>query len=284
MDLQVNMTTATKCLFFSFLLISSLLWAEFPDKPRQTPEFDSDSDVVSLHYDHAPDKDDGQSAAADRTILESMFSTDWIRKHTIAVSGAYGKNKHDFNPKSDEVMKAVWDDCCGWLSAHTERDSTVMELTLRWSRTLETGGNIWVKEGGQSDLTAMVAKRIKKRFPGLDTTKRIRVVQHSDWNERQTTEEAFDYVRNHTLYIKIRDANAYLNIKGGNDAFVKAATTHPVFAGYWRAAFSYYDPKERLDFSDTGELMYILSLGEIGIEQFSERFLVHNKQKTDDGK
>lgn len=229
--------------------------------------------MLSLHYDHAPDKDDGQSAAADRTILESIFDADWIRKHTIAVSGTYGKNKHSFNPKSDDVMKAVWDNCDGWLSAHTERDATVIELTVRWTRTLEAGGNIWVKEGGQSDLTAEVVQRIRKQFPDLDTTKRIRVVQHSDWNERQTTEEALDYVKSHTLYIKINDANAYLNIEGGNDAFVRAATTHPAFAGFWRAAFAYYDPKERLDFSDTGELMHVLGLGEIGIDQFRERFL-----------
>ena len=34
--------------------------------------FNSKTDLISLHYDHAPDKDDGQSAAADRTVLESV--------------------------------------------------------------------------------------------------------------------------------------------------------------------------------------------------------------------
>ena len=35
----------------------------------------------------------------------------------------------------------------------------------------------------------------------------------------------------------------------------------------------YYDPNHRLDFSDTGELLHILGLGEMGIDGFRERFL-----------
>ena len=34
-------------------------------KPVLYQHFDSKSDLLSLHYDHAPDKDDGHSAAAD---------------------------------------------------------------------------------------------------------------------------------------------------------------------------------------------------------------------------
>ena len=45
------------------------------------------------------------------------------------------------------------------------------------------------------------------------------------------------------------------------------------FGAIWKAAFAYYDPKERLDFSDTGELMQILGLGQIGIKEFNARFL-----------
>ena len=45
------------------------------------------------------------------------------------------------------------------------------------------------------------------------------------------------------------------------------------FGQVWKAAFAYYDPADRLDFSDTGELMHILGLGENGIEAFRKRFL-----------
>ena len=50
--------------------------------------FNPNKDLLSLHYDHAPDKDDGHSTAADRTILQSMFGKKWIKQHVIAVSGA----------------------------------------------------------------------------------------------------------------------------------------------------------------------------------------------------
>ena len=243
-------------------------------------KFAAEKDLLSLHYDHAPDRDDGQSTAADRTILESMFSADWIKTHVVAVSGAYGKNAGQFNMKSNVVMDVTWNDCGGWLAGHTNREHVVAELTNRWSDIIKAGGDVWVKEGGQSDVTASVVRRMKNQLPNLDTTKRIHVVQHSKWNEDQTTDAALAYTRKHTHYIKIRDANAYLNIEGGDETFVKVASEHPVFGTIWKAAFEYYNPRSRLDFSDTGELMYILGLGEMGFEDFNKRFFSDKETRT----
>jgi len=156
-------------------------------EPGRTRGFDQAKDLLSLHYDHAPDKDDGHSAAADRTILESLYGCDWTRKHVAAVSGAYGKNADGFNPKSDAVMDAAWNDCEGWLAGHTKRERVVAELGERWRVALQGGGDVWVKEGGQSDITADVVKRIQHQLPDVDTDKRIHVVQHSNWNEKQTS-------------------------------------------------------------------------------------------------
>ncbi|MBN2591688.1 MAG: hypothetical protein JXA96_17615 [Sedimentisphaerales bacterium] len=236
-------------------------------------EFNPKKDLLSLHYDHAPDKDDGHSAAADRTILQSIYGKKWIKDHVIAVSGAYGRNAPNFNPNSDAVMDAAWNDCGGWLAAHTSRDEVINELTKRWSKTLKKGGDIWIKEGGQSDITAEVVERIQNQMPKIDTMKRIHTVQHSNWNEDQTTEAALAYTKSNTDYIRIRDANAYLNIRGGNEAFEKAATENSVYGDIWKAAFAYYNPNERIDFSDTGELMHILGLGEMGFDKFIENYL-----------
>jgi hypothetical protein len=235
--------------------------------------FNPKKDLISLHYDHAPDKDDGHSAAADRTILQSLYGKGWIKKHVIAVSGAYGKNAPNFNPNSDAVMDAVWNDCGGWIAAHKSKDDAITKMTKRWIQTLKAGGDVWIKEGGQSDLTAVVVEKIQKQMPNIDTKVRIHTVQHSDWNENQTTEAALAYTKENTHYIRISDANRYLNVRGGNDAFVTAATENPAFANIWKAAFAYYNPKERIDFSDTGELMNILKLGEMNLDQFRERFL-----------
>ena len=78
-------------IIITLLVIFSYSKKETPqDNPIRT--FDTTKDLISLHYDHAPDKDDGQSAAADRTLLQVHYGMDWISKHVIAVSGTYGKN------------------------------------------------------------------------------------------------------------------------------------------------------------------------------------------------
>lgn len=261
----------------SIILASGLVLAAEGDGTRT---FDQKKDLLSLHFDHAPDKDDGHSAAADRTILESLYGREWIQKHVVIISGAYGKNAKLFNPKSDAVMDAAWKDCGGWLAGHENHEQVIADLSERWCVVLQAGGDVWVKEGGQSDLTAEVVKSIQQRFPNMHTVKRIHVVQHSRWNEKQTTDAALAYTKKHTDYIRIKDANRYLNVKGGNDAFETAARKHPVFGAVWDAAFTYYNPKHRLDFSDTGELMHILGLGKIGIDDFRKRFLVNTQEKT----
>lgn len=235
--------------------------------------FDPKTDLISLHYDHAPDRDDGHSAAADRTMLESLYGGPWVIEHTVAVSGAYGKNQPKFNSKSDAVMDAAWGDRGGWIAADKDRDAAVKALYERWMKTLEAGGDVYVKEGGQSDITALVVQRINAEHADIDTTQRIHVVQHSNWNEKNCTGALLAYAKKHTDYVNIKDANRYLNEKGGDKAFEKAALEHPVFGPSWQAAFAYYPIERRLDFSDTGELMHILDLGELNIEQFRKRFL-----------
>ena len=263
----------------------SLIWlalatsAQASEK-EQEKKFSPERDLLSLHYDHAPDKDDGHSAVADLTILQSLYGANWIKRHVVVVSGAYGKNAKRFNTKSDAVMDATWNDCGGWMAGHANRKKVIVDLDKRWSTILQAGGDVWVKEGGQSDITAEVVKRMKTKVPPINTATRIHVVQHSNWNENQTTDAALAYTRKETQYIKIRDANAYLNVKGGNTAFTQAALAHPVFGSVWKAAFTYYDPKDRLDFSDTGELLHILGLGEIGIEAFRKRFLDNKSNRT----
>jgi hypothetical protein len=260
----------------SCVLAGTLLAASGSD----AREFNSEKDLLSLHYDHAPDKDDGHSAAADRTLIESVFGEKWLCKHVLPVSGAYGKNKRAFNDKSDAVMDVVWNDRGGWVAADRDWDAAVKAICTRWHTTLKAGGDVYVKEGGQSDITAAVVKRLHQEHPEIATRQRIHVVQHSNWNENQTTPEALEYVKNNTHYVRIADANRYLNVKRGDAAFEKAATAHPVFGPGWQAAFEYYPPAQRLDFSDTGELLHILGLGELGIEDFRKRFLDDKSKET----
>ena len=259
------------------LILLILLWPALV--MAGAPSFDPDRDLISLHYDHAPDKDDGHSAAADRTILETIFGLEWIKAHTVAVSGAYGTNADRFDTGSDAVMDATWNDAGGWLAAHDNREKAIEQLTARWVATLKAGADVWVKEGGQSDITADVIRNIKVALPDVDTRQRVHVVQHSTWNENHTGRDALAYTKKESHYVRIKDANAFLNVKGGDAAFEKAALAHPVFGKAWKAAFDYYKPSHRLDYSDTGELMQILDLGRISINGFRLLFLEENKSQ-----
>jgi CubicO group peptidase (beta-lactamase class C family) len=259
-------------------LLSVLVWGcALPGPRTPLPEgadtFDATIDLISLHYDHAPDRDDGHSAAADRSLLEVLYGACWLERHVVAVSGAHGWLGFTFKTDSDAVMEAAWGDRGGWLDAHRDRERATADLAARWKRALEVGGDVWVKEGGSSDLTADVVRQIRAELPGVDTKRRIHVVQHGNFNEWLTWLRAMRFTRKETDYRRIRNANAYLNVAGGNDAFESAARSHEIFGPAWDAAFEYYDPRRRLDFSDTGELLSILGLGEVGIDEFGERFL-----------
>src|SRR4030065_475459 len=96
----IIMITRTVLLGFCICMCISCAAGQEPSDSRQWI-FNPAKDVLSLHYDHAPDRDDGHSAAADRTVLESIYGKKWIAEHVIAVSGAYGKNGKDFNQNSD---------------------------------------------------------------------------------------------------------------------------------------------------------------------------------------
>ena len=92
---------------------------------QSTREFDPETDLISLHYNHAPDKDDGQSAAADRTVHGMLFGADWNKRHVVAVSCTYGKNKRRSNPRFEVVLIAAWNHCGGWIAAPSESANSV---------------------------------------------------------------------------------------------------------------------------------------------------------------
>lgn len=59
----------------------------------------------------------------------------------------------------------------------------------------------------------------------------------------------------------------------GTAPLASSAMAHPVFGPIWEAAFAYCDPAERLDFSDTGEPLFLLGLEQMPIDEFGQRFL-----------
>ena len=141
--------------------------------------FVQDRDLISLHYDHAPDRDDGHATVSALAVVRQRG----IDPHVV--SGAYGTgNSSQYQPAAEAVMQATWGSA--WVNAHPNRQPAVNATASRWLNTLLNGGDIWVAEGGQSDFTAAVVRSIRNSNPGINTRTRIHVVQHSVWNEDQS--------------------------------------------------------------------------------------------------
>ena len=241
--------------------------------PVAQADFVQDRDLISLHYDHAPDKDDGHATVAALAIVRSLGI------QPLVVSGAYGRNANQYQPGAEAVMTAAWGS--GWLDAHNNRSATVNATYAAWLATLQNGGDIWIAEGGQADFTADVLRLLANNNPSINTRQRVNVIQHSVWNEAQSTQSDLNYSRDNTNYVKIADGNgdnqtADLNQKSAS--FVNIATNSQ-YGSAWQAAFNYLNPNNKLDFSDTVELLHILGVGKnvvATVDDFAAVYLSQN--------
>ncbi len=219
-------------------------------------QFVQDQDLISLHYDHAPDRDDGHATVAALAVVRNLG----IVPHVV--SGAHGTgNASQYQPEAEVVMRAAWGSA--WEDANGNRQAAVNATSSRWLNTLLNGGDIWVAEGGQSDFTTAVVRSINSSNPGINTRTRIHVVQHSRFNESNSNQSDLRFSQANTDYILIDDGNddnrtADLNMR--SDRFVQLARNSQ-FGSAWNAAFSYLDPNFKLDFSDTVLLLHILGIG-----------------------
>ncbi len=233
-----------------------------------------DRDLISLHYDHAPDRDDGHATVAALAVVRTLG----IQPHVV--SGAYGqRNRNQYQPAAEPVMQETWGS--DWLNAHANWQASVNATYTRWLATLSNGGDIWVAEGGQADFTADVVRLINSNNRSINTRARIHVVQHSTWNEEQANQSDLNYTRNNTNYVKIADgngSNATADLNQKSASFVTTARASQ-YAAAWNAAFRYLNPNNKLDFSDTVELLHILEIGKdriATVNDFGAEFLTQN--------
>jgi len=242
--------------------------------PIASAQYVQDRDLISLHYDHAPDRDDGHATVAALAVVRAMG----IQPHVV--SGAYGdRNADQYQPPAEIVMAEAWGS--DWLDAHNNYQSSVNLTATTWLATLNNGGEIWVAEGGQSDFTSDVVRQIQTRNPGINTRTRIHVIQHSVFNEVNSNQADLNYSRANTDYIKIADGNnvnATADLNQSSAAFVQAARAS-AFGDAWDAAFNYLNPNIKLDFSDTVELLHILEIGRdriATVDDFGAEFITRN--------
>lgn len=230
-----------------------------PALPVGNSSFDPQRDLVALHFDHAPDRDDGHAAVA------ALMVRDRLQLNVHVVAGTYGVyNRDRYDSASEPLMSAVWGS--EWHNAHSNRGGSVSAAVNRWTSVLAAGGDIWVAEGGPSDFTAAVVRTINANHPEFNTRQRIHVIQHSDWNEDHSLTADLDYSRANTRYVKIADGNdpnatADLRFESHNNGSFVARAQASRYSSEWAVAFNYLSPGEKLDFSDTVELLHIVGIG-----------------------
>ncbi len=234
-----------------------------------------DKDFLLLQFDSKTDVDDLHTIAAVATILNlEPFSA----IHYHAVAGAYGDQDGLYVP-SPKLFDAAFPG--NWSDNHNHPELALTTVVNLIVAQLDLGADIWVVEAGQSNFTARWLKYVAKQRPHLNLKSRIIVVQHSDWNEEQTSPDDLDFVKNEVTYKKIPDGNAVGN---GSPGFkylepfdIEAYLFDSNLRKLWQRAIilgDHYNGLDGryendavaaggLDFSDTVELCWILGLNDL---------------------
>jgi hypothetical protein len=84
----------------------------------------------------------------------------------------------------------------------------VKRIATQAQPILQAGGAVWVQEAGQSNITAdWIALLIKNGVAEARIKSNVIVVQHSQWNQKNTHPNDLSYVKAKTTYFKIEDGN-----------------------------------------------------------------------------
>jgi len=229
------------------------------------------NDLVALHYDNCPDRDDGHALPSGKAVVERSGLS-----NVIVVNGTCGdQNRNSYQRGSEAVVRAVWGS--QWLDYYNQAQASVQTATSRWAQVLANGGDVWVAEGGPSDFTASVLQSLDRLYPSLNL-KKIHVVQHAagtGFNEANSAR--IGVVKRLADYRVIPNGN----ISGNGSANFNQKSTFFVgvarqskYASEWNAAFNYLDPNRRLDFSDTVELLYLINdTSTKNVDDFARNYL-----------
>ena len=246
-------------------------------------------DLLSLHWDSAPDPDDLQAMIFTREILDSRPDVDFI-----AVNGAKRDATSSLVTGSSEHMKSMFPSAYeafrNGLNSTAQQNlytNTVRTFATAWGLTLAAGNRVHVAEGGPSNFTASVIEELLRRNTPVSSLKNIRVVQHSwGWNENNTNDSALLTVRRYASYIRIANGNqgeeagssqsATPDFQRGNDArcqAFRARTANSRYSSQW--AYATNRLINRCDASDSVEVLWILGIRTSlvpTLERFADRY------------
>ena len=251
------------------------------DNTAKVGRFNVEKDILLVQLDCKTDVDDIHTAAALATM---MYNSEFSKINYHVVTGTYGIQGGEYVPPNSLLELAFENN---WTDAHENFDDALKQTKVLVKTTLENGGDIWIAEAGQSDFSAELIKAIQSDLNDINTTQRIHIVQHSDWNEENTSPINLAFVKENADYNRIPDGNA---IGNGSPGFVSHEYTEwrskikdPKLLEIWQHSIDlankyngedgrYNNPAIAdggLDFSDLAEVCWIFGLEDIkDVEHF----------------
>jgi hypothetical protein len=247
-------------------------------------KFNADKDLLLLNFDLKTDVDDVHTIAALDLILQS---NEFKNINYYAVSGTYGIQAGLYVP-ADTLFNIVFKN--NWTDAHMHKQNSINNTVKHISKTLSTNGKVWIAEAGQSDFTQELLIALDEF--GIPFSKdNIMVVQHSTWNEKETSVDALNFVKAKTTYIKVEDGNKENNGSPGfnnetypvknleNEKFIssEAWTEANKISSQYNGVNGRYNNKAisngGADFSDLVEITSILNIKDTSnVKDFFTKF------------
>ena len=231
-------------------------------------------DVLALHYDVAADIDDIHAIASGKSIVAFYDIAPAV------VVGTYGfdnNRRETYHVKFKDLTRKEAANHVATLAygsdgyLDTKGYQADLEIAAQaqaaiWKKALDAGNDIWVAEGGPSDFTEEVMQQLLQQGVTLATLQsKVHVVQHSiAANEGNTDDESLAFVKANTDYITLQNGNqpnatADLNTGVAVDDYFRNWASNSAHPAAWEFSMVYFE--EKLDFSDTVEILHILNIG-----------------------
>ncbi|MEM9445469.1 MAG: Ig-like domain-containing protein [Verrucomicrobiota bacterium] len=297
----------------AIFLVPGVLQALTAQNRGNYPIFNPSTDLLLAQYDSLPDPDDIHAQAALGCMLLHL---DLETVSVYAVLGATGIQRLDQGfIDSTKLMKEIygregkntwtyaWD---GHLVRGANWNRSVNRIKNKVRSVIESGGVVFVAEAGQSNITAdWVEVLIDEGVSPSLIKSNVVVVQHSRWNENQSSEDDLVYVKEQTSYIKIDDGNMDYDEGGKNgkkgeqtpaykssdltyiQEVISPLNSNEAAKGLWNLAEEViidsgwpgapYSPiPGGVDFSDTVEVWWIMEINTKAdtIRKFWDRYVV----------
>ena len=265
---------------------SPLIDCNQASKSLPTASLYQNCDLIALHYDVSPDLDDLQAIAAgcslsrcfdiDPCVVIGTYGLDDPQRavqYNDPNSSKLGQTTAAFNNVSRRDMAISVANAAYGAGNYLDTGggnwtNAVNAQADKWKPVIQSGCTVYVAEGGPSDFTSDVLRRLLALgCTSAQIKASVTVIQHADpgFNANETIPANLNYVENAANYVTIPNGNNSNANADLEDASVNTTTSSfAVWArnsecgAAWAAALDRFSSK--VDFSDTVEYLHILAV------------------------